>query len=95
MEIFNNVLAFAGVIAVIVTVLVQVTKNAINIPKTIVPLVGIVIGLIVGAIAYPFTDLDLTSRLWSGLFAGFSATGLYELVKPTPGTTKDKNTTID
>lgn len=93
MEIFDNVLVFAGVIGAVVTVLVQLIKNAINMPKTIVPFVGIVIGLIIGSISYPFTDLDLTLRLWSGLFAGLAATGAYELVKQTPGTTKD-NTNI-
>jgi len=75
----DNVLAFATLIAVFVVALLQLVKNTINLPKNIVPLVGFIIGLAIGAAAYPFTDLDLTLRLWGGGIAGLSATGLFEL----------------
>ncbi|KGE16237.1 holin [Paenibacillus wynnii] len=78
-EVLNNVLSFASVLAVFVLALVQVVKTTVNIPKNLLPLVGLVVGLFVGAISYAFTDLDLTLRLWAGGLAGLSATGLFEL----------------
>jgi cobalamin synthase len=79
-EILTAVLAFATTLAVFVLALVQLAKKTINMPVNIVPVVGLVIGVLVGAAAYPFTDLDLTLRLWAGGIAGLSATGLFELV---------------
>lgn len=78
-EVLTNVLAFASVLAIFVLALVQLVKKTVNMPTNIVPLVGLVIGMLVGAAAYPFTDLDLTLRLWAGGLAGLSATGLFEL----------------
>ncbi|WP_410055563.1 holin [Paenibacillus sp. 3LSP] len=79
MEVLNNVMAFASVLAVFVLALVQLVKTTVNLPKNIVPLIGVVIGILVGAAASPFTDLDLVLRLWAGGLAGLSATGLFEL----------------
>ncbi|AIQ71161.1 holin [Paenibacillus graminis] len=85
----NNVLAFASVLAVFTLALVQLVKNNINLPTNAVPFIGLGIGLLIGAAAYPFTDLGLTLRLWSGGLAGLSATGLFELAfNDRPGTTK-------
>lgn len=79
-DVFMNVLVFATSLAVLVSALVQMVKKTINIPANIVPFVGLVIGVLVGAAAYPFTDLDMVLRLWAGGLAGLSATGFYELV---------------
>lgn len=89
MEVLNNVIAFASVLAVFVLALVQLVKTTINLPKNIVPLVGVVIGILVGAAASPFTDLELVLRLWAGGLAGLSATGLFELGNKREGGTKD------
>lgn len=62
----NSVLAFASVLAVFVMALVQLVKNSIELPRNIVPVVGLAIGLLVGAVAYPFTDMNLILRLWAG-----------------------------
>jgi hypothetical protein len=78
-DILNNVLAFASVLAVFVLALVQLVKNNIKLPGNTIPFIGLGIGLLVGAGAYPFTNLDLVLRLWSGGLAGLSATGLFEL----------------
>lgn len=89
MDALNNVLAFASLISAFVLALVQVVKNMANIPKNLLPFIGLAIGLGIGAAAYPFTDLDLTLRLWGGGLAGLSATGLFELIfKDRPGNTK-------
>ncbi|MNP05570.1 Phage holin [compost metagenome] len=78
-EHLNDVLSFATVLAVFVMAVVQLVKNTINIPKNIIPLVGVVIGLLLGLAFYPFTDLEPVERLWGGGLAGLSATGLFEL----------------
>lgn len=90
MEVLNNVMAFASVLAVFVLALVQLVKTTVNLPKNIVPLIGVMIGILVGAAASPFTDLDLVLRLWAGGLAGLSATGLFELgLNNRQGNTKD------
>ncbi|HBS45994.1 holin [Paenibacillus sp. B2(2019)] len=89
-EILDDVMAFASILAVFVLALVQLVKNSINIPRNAVPIIGLLIGLLIGAAAYPFTDLDIVLRLWAGGLAGLSATGLFELAfKDRPGTTKE------
>ncbi|WP_405168753.1 holin [Paenibacillus sp. FSL H3-0286] len=87
--ILDDVMAFASILAVFVLALVQLVKNSINIPRNAVPIIGLLIGLFIGVVAYPFTELDLVLRLWAGGLAGLSATGLFELAfKNSPGTTK-------
>lgn len=89
-EVLTTVLAFATTLAVFVLALVQLVKKTVNMPANIVPVVGLVVGVLVGAAAYPFTELDLVLRLWAGGIAGLSATGLFELVfSDRKGTTKD------
>ena len=89
-EILDDVMAFASILAVFVLALVQLVKNSINIPRNAVPMIGLLIGLLIGAAAYPFTELDIVLRLWAGGLAGLSATGLFELAfKDRPGTTKE------
>ncbi|WP_341348581.1 holin [Paenibacillus sp. FSL H3-0469] len=90
MEVLNNVLAFATLISVFVLALVQLVKTTVNVPRNLLPWIGLIIGLLIGWAAYPFSDLDLTLRLWGGGLAGLSATGLFELVLSNrPGGTKE------
>lgn len=88
-DLLVQVMAFASALSVVVVALLQLVKQSINLPKNLVPVIGLVIGLVVGGLAYIFTDLALAPRLWAGAFAGLSATGLFELVKNNPGTTKE------
>lgn len=89
-EALNTVLAFATVIAVFVLAAVEGIKRTVNVRRNALPAVGLVVGLLIGWAAYPFTDLDLTLRLWSGALAGLSATGLFELAfSKRDGTTKE------
>ncbi|MNR40439.1 Phage holin [compost metagenome] len=81
-------MAFASLIAVFVLAANQAVKTAVNIPRNLIPVVGLVIGLLIGAAAYRFTDLELSLRLWAGGLAGLSATGLFELGKNRPGNTQ-------
>lgn len=83
------VLFLATVIAPIVLALIEVVKKAVVVKVNFLPLIALVIGVLVGAAAYPFTDLDLVLRLWAGGLSGLSATGLFELVKHRDGQTKE------
>ncbi|ETT74151.1 hypothetical protein C173_10136 [Paenibacillus sp. FSL R7-277] len=78
-ELLDNVLAFASILSVFILTLVQLIKNNTRLPRNSIPFIGLGIGLLVGAAAYPFTELELILRLWSGGLAGLSATGLFEL----------------
>ena len=86
----QDVLLFATVISPVILSLVQLFKQ-VNMPKTIVPFLSVLTGLLVGYAAQPFTDLDLVLRLWSGGLAGLSATGLFEFIKTNNGYTKGGN----
>lgn len=81
----KDVLLFATIIAPIVLALVQMVKQVVIMNVNIIPPIALVIGLLVGYLAEPFTDLGLALRLWSGALAGLSATGLFELVKQRKG----------
>lgn len=89
-DLLLQVMAFASALSVIVVALLNWVKAVVTLPKNIIPIIGLIIGLVAGAAAYIFTDLDLAPRLWAGAFAGLSATGLFELVKNNPGTTDSK-----
>jgi hypothetical protein len=52
----TDVLAFASVIAVFVLAGVQFVKKTVNVPNNVVPVIGLVIGLLIGVVAYPFTS---------------------------------------
>jgi hypothetical protein len=75
----TEVFAFASLLSVFVLAIVQLVKVAVNVPKNILPLVGLGVGLVIGLVSFPFTDLELVLRLWAGGLAGLSATGLFEL----------------
>lgn len=87
----QEVVIFATALSPIILALVEVVKKTVNVPVNLIPLIALVIGLLVGAAAFPFTEFDLILRLWAGGFAGLSATGLFEVFKKREGTTKGEN----
>lgn len=82
------VMVFATILSPVILALVQLVKTTVKLPNNYLPLVALVIGLLVGLAAQPFTDLDLVLRLWAGGIAGLSATGLYEVATKRDGYTK-------
>lgn len=84
----ETVLILATIILPIVLAFVELVKRTFDIPKNLLPLIALVVGLLIGVAASPFTDLELILRLWAGAFAGLAATGLFELGANRPGTTK-------
>lgn len=84
----EEILIFATILLPIVTALVELVKKTFTIKNNFIPAISVVVGLIIGAAAYPFTDLDTVLRLWAGGLAGLAGTGLFELVKPRDGVSK-------
>lgn len=87
----TEVLIFATVLAPIILALVQLIKKTVNLKNSLVSLTAFTVGLFVGTVAAPFTDLDIVLRLWAGGLAGLSATGLFELMDNQDGTTKKED----
>lgn len=77
----QEILILGGIISGVVYGLVELVKYTEIFPKRFLPLVGLIIGLIAGYAAFPFSDLDLFTRLWAGLVAGLGAVGFFENVK--------------
>lgn len=90
----EQVLLFATILLPIITALVELVKKTVNVKKNIIPSVSLLIGLLIGALAYPFSDLDLVMRLWAGGFAGLAGTGLFELTHKRDGMTKGDNKNV-
>jgi len=87
-DMMAQVMVFASVLAAAVFAILQAVKAIVSVPKNLVPIIGLIIGLLAGWAGYIFTDLDLVPRLWAGAFAGLSSTGIFELGKNNPGHTK-------
>lgn len=87
-EVMQQVLIFTTILAPIVTAMVQVVKQTVTLPNNVLPILSLVVGLGIGSVAFPFTEMDLVLRLWAGAFAGLGGTGLYELVAKREGTSK-------
>lgn len=85
----TEVLIFATILAPIILAMVQLFKTTFNIKNNLLSLIALAVGLFVGFAASPFTDLDLTLRLWAGGLAGLSATGLFELLDNQDGSSKE------
>lgn len=79
---------FITLIAPIVLAVVQLVKQTVKLPNNYIPLVSLIVGLLIGFLAAPFTDLDVSLRLWGGALAGLGATGLYEAMATRTGYTK-------
>lgn len=84
----TEVLIFATVLAPIILALVELVKRSVPVPKNLIPLIALVIGVLIGFAAYPFTELALDLRLWAGGLAGLASTGLFELGAKRDGITE-------
>lgn len=82
------VLIFATIIAPVIVALVELAKRTFTLPKNYIPLIAFMIGIVIGIISYPFTDLDTTLRVWAGGISGLAATGLFEIGNEREGMTK-------
>lgn len=86
----QEVLLFATILVPIVLALVEVVKRTVSVEARYVTLISLVVGILVGVVSAQFTTLDISARIWAGAFAGLSSSGLYDVIKPTGGTDKNK-----
>ncbi len=75
----DDVLIFATVIAPIVLAFVELVKRTKSVDERYLSLVALALGLAIGVLSAPFSDLEVTLRLWSGALAGLASVGLFEL----------------
>ena len=89
----ESIIAFATVISVITIALTQLVKQ-VGVPKNVVPLIAIGIGIVLGGITafIPeiITELSIGGRLLAGLISGLMATGIWETFKNREGTNVNK-----
>ncbi|WP_428848878.1 holin [Terribacillus saccharophilus] len=76
-ETMYQVLVFSTILAPIVTALMELLKRSLPRLLPYHALLSLVVGAVLGAAAYPFTDFELTARLWAGGLAGLASAGLY------------------
>ena len=90
----EQIIAFAGVISVITIALVQVLKKVNVIPKNWLPVAGMTIGVIIGAVSVFIpeivSELSIGGRLLAGLISGLMATGIWETFKNRGGKNNNK-----
>ncbi|MFC0187784.1 holin [Fictibacillus aquaticus] len=77
----EDVLLFASFLAPVVTGLVELAKRTISIRKKYIPLFSFFTGIAAGLLGYPFAEMPVEMRIWSGAIAGLAGTGLYEIGK--------------
>lgn len=85
----EQILILATLIAPIVTGMVQALKAGFTIKKNLLPFVAVLVGILLGFLAYPFSDIETTSRIWAGGMAGLASVGLFELGNQRQGETKE------
>lgn len=89
----ETIIIFAGIISVLTVALVQLIKKTTTVPDKLMPLVSLVIGLLVGAIALVVpeitADLSVGGHLLAGGISGLSASGLYDIASKTKQGMKD------
>lgn len=83
---------FISILTPIVTSVTEVIKRSLpTMSKNYIPLLTIAVAIGLGSLAWVFTDLNSTWRLWGGLISGLASSGLYDVTKLTSRTFKKPN----
>lgn len=87
----EQIIAFAGIISVLTIAITQVFKKIGAIPKTVIPALSMLVGVVIGGVTVFIpeivTELSFGGRLLAGLISGLMATGLWETFKKRSGNT--------
>lgn len=84
----TDILILTSVLVPVIAGLVEVVKKAVNMKVNFIPVVALLIGLLIGFLAVPISELDTVMRLWAGGLAGLASVGLFEVVKQREGMAK-------
>ncbi|UUI41194.1 holin [Oceanobacillus oncorhynchi] len=85
----QEILVLATLLAPIITGVVQALKVGFTIKKNLLPFVAVITGILLGYMAWPFSDIEAVSRVWAGGMAGLASVGLFELGNQRQGETKE------
>lgn len=90
MEQFNEMLALASALAVIVPLAISAVKSAFNIPNNVIPIVAILLGAVLGGLSLPlFPQVSVFMLIWAGAIAGAGGVGVREVVTQREGYSKE------
>ena len=70
--------------------MVQAVKKGGFIPKHLLPLTAIVIGLLLGLASVPIFNVTIAIALWSGGVSGLASVGLFEIGKHTKDSAEER-----
>ena len=94
----DEIIVYSGVIGVLTLAIVELVKASTNIPAKLMPLVSVIIGVVIGAIALFIPEitgeLSVGGHLLAGLISGLSASGLYDVFSKTTQGVKDSGSNI-
>ena len=78
-----ELMLFISFLTPLTTAVTQLIKKSLGnkLPKQIHTLMAVLIAIGLASVAWVFTDLNATFRIWGGLFAGLSAAKLYDVSK--------------
>lgn len=90
MDKFNEMLALASALAVIVPLVISAVKSAFNIPNNAIPLIAVLLGAILGGLSIPlFPQASVYLLIWAGAIAGAGGVGVREVVTQRDGHSKE------
>ena len=90
MDKFNEMLALASALAVIVPLAISAVKSAFNSPNNVIPLVAILLGAVLGGLSLPlFPQVSVFMLIWAGAIAGAGGVGVREVVTQREGYSKE------
>ena len=94
----DEIIVYSGVIGLLTLAIVELVKTSTNVPVKLMPLISVIIGVVIGAIALFIPEitgeLSVGGHLLAGLISGLSASGLYDVFSKTKQGVKDSGSDI-
>ena len=89
MENMTGLMLFITILAPITTAVTEVIKRTLpKLPARYYTALAVIAGVGLASVAWTFTDLNASYRLWGGLFAGLSSAKLFDISKDLAGAIK-------
>lgn len=94
----DEIIVYSGVIGLLTLAIVELVKTSTNVPAKLMPLISVIIGVVIGAIALFIPEitgeLSVGGHLLAGLISGLSASGLYDVFSKTKQGVKDSGSDL-
>lgn len=86
-----ELMVFISFLTPIATAVTEVVKRSFSkVPVRYHTLLALVVAIGLASVAWVFTDLNATFRIWGGVFAGLSSAKLYDITKNLANSFKNK-----